>query len=277
MVQIGKMNRLPIKEKRNNIIYLDGGKLGDIPLHASQSAMKHQSSDEIEVFIYVDKEQQLVATIQKPYATVGEFAQLRVIGTSPAGAFMGWGLKDDLFVPKSEQLSNMRKDSSHVVYVFLSEKTKRITASSKLNKFLDKQAPEYKEGEEVELLIYAKTDLGYSAVVNNSHTGMIYENEIFQKLALGQRLQGYVKKIRDDEKIDLRLQQTGYQRVDDVSQSILDTIKNSGNMVSVTDKSPPEEIYALFGVSKKVFKKAIGALYKKRLIVIDSSGIKLAE
>jgi hypothetical protein len=189
---------------------------------------------------------------------------------------MDWGLESDLFVPKSEQQDNMREGKSYVVFIFLSEKNNRITASSKLDKFLDLQPPKYVEGEEVDLIVYAQTDLGYNAVVNSAHIGMIYENEVFQKLVIGQRLRGYVKKIREDLKIDLRLQQTGYQIIDDVSQTILNTINDSGGMVAVTDKSPPEDIYTLFGVSKKVFKKAIGALYKKRLIIIETDCIKAA-
>jgi len=275
MIQIGKINRLTIKGTLDNTILLDGGESGNILLKSTYAAQKYQPGDELDVFVYVDKDQRLIATTQKPYAIVGEFSKLRVVATSPAGAFMGWGLEDDLFVPKSEQQNNMMKDNSYVVFVFLSEKTNRITASSKLSKFLDLQPPKYEEGEEVDLLVYAETDLGYSAVVNSSHAGMIYQNEVFQKLAIGQRLQGYVKKIREDLKVDLRLQQSGYQKVDGIAQTILDTIKSSGGTVAVTDKSPPEDIYALFGVSKKVFKKAIGALYKKRLILIDADSIKL--
>jgi len=276
MIQVGKINKLLIKEVQGNSIHLDGVESGDILLKERYAAKKYQPGDEIEVFVYVDREQRLLATIQKPYALVGEFAKLRVVATSPAGAFIGWGLKDDLFVPKSEQQNNMREGKSYVVFVFLSDKTNRITASSKLDKFLNLQPPQYKEGEEVDLIVYAETDLGYNAVVNNSHIGMIYENEVFQKLVVGQRLKGYVNKIREDLKIDLRLQQTGYQRVDDISQTIFNTIRDNGGTVAVTDKSPPEDIYALFGVSKKVFKKAVGNLYKKRLIVIDTGGIRLA-
>jgi hypothetical protein len=169
----------------------------------------------------------------------------------------------------------MREGKSSVVFIFLNEHNNRITASSKLDKFLDLQPPDYEEGEKVDLIIYAKTDLGYNAIINGSHAGMIYENEIFQKLVIGQRLQGYIKKIREDLKIDLRLQPSGYQRVDEVSETILNIIKDRGGMVAITDKSPPDDIYNLFGVSKKVFKKAVGALYKKRLIIIDVDGIKL--
>jgi hypothetical protein len=276
MVQIGKINRLSVKGTQAYGIHLDGGDSGDILLKDKYAARKYQPDDKIDVFVYVDRDQRLVATTQKPYATAGEFASLKVVSSSAAGAFMDWGLESDLFVPKSEQQDNMREGKSYVVFIFLSEKTNRITASSKLDKFLDLQPPEYEEGEEVDLIVYAQTDLGYNAVVNSAHIGMIYQNEVFQKLAIGRRLRGYVKKIREDLKIDLRLQQSGYRIIDDVSQTILNIINDNGGMVAVTDKSPPEDIYTLFGVSKKVFKKAIGALYKKRLIIIETDCIKAA-
>jgi hypothetical protein len=276
MVRIGRTNNLTIKETQDYGILLDGGEAGDIFLKDATAARKYHPGDSLDAFIYVDREQRLVATARKPFAEVGEFAALRVVASTKTGAFLDWGLENDLFAPKSEQQENMREGKSYVVCIFLSEKHNRITASSKLTKFLDLQPPQYTEGEEVDLLLYAGTDLGYSAVVNGAHSGMIYENEVFRKLFIGQRLKGYVKKIREDHKIDLRLQQTGYQQVDDISQAVLDTIKGSGGLAAVTDKSPPEEIYAMFGVSKKVFKKAIGALYKKRLILIDTDGIRLA-
>lgn len=277
MVQIGKINRLLIKEIQAGALQLHGGGFGDILLKDRHAARKYSLGDEIEVFVYLDKEQRLLATTQKPYAIVGDFAKLTVVGTTQAGAFLGWGLEDDLFVPKSEQQENMRQGEGYVVFVFLSEKNNRIIASSKLNKFLGKQTPGYAEGEEVDLLIYAKTELGYNAVVNSSHVGVLYKNEVYQKLVIGQRQKGYIKKIRDDHKIDLRLQQTGYHGVGDVSQTILNTLQDCGGMVAITDKSPPEDIYDMFGVSKKVFKKAIGALYKKKLIILETDGIKMSE
>ena len=275
MIQIGEINRLSVKAKWGNIIHLDGGNSGNILLKGKYPAEKYQPGDEIEVFIYVDKEQHLLATTQKPYALVGEFATLRVVANTTAGAFMDWGLDSDLLVPRSEQQDNMREGRLYVVYIFLNDKNNRITASAKLDKFLGLQPPHYGEGEEVDLIVYAETELGYSAVVNSAHAGMIYRNEVFQNLVIGQRLQGFVKKVREDLKIDLRLQRTGYRGVDGIAQTIFDTLKNCGGTVCITDKSPPEDVYALFGVSKKVFKKAIGALYKKRLIVIDNTGIKL--
>ncbi|CAG34964.1 CvfB family protein [Desulfotalea psychrophila] len=276
MVQIGKINKLRIKEIESGAIQLDGGESGNILLKGNRAAQKHCLGDDIDVFVYLDKEQCLVATTQKPYAIVGEFAKLTVVATTKAGAYLSWGLADDLFVPKSEQQGNMLEGEVYVVFLLLSEKNNRIIASSKLDKYLNKEPHEYVEREEVELLIYAKSELGYSAIVNNSHIGMIYENEVFRKLVIGQQLKGYIKKIRDDFKIDLRLQQTGYRGMDDVSQNILNKIKYCGGMVTVTDKSLPEDIYDLFGVSKKVFKKAIGSLYKQKLIILDSDGIKLS-
>ncbi len=277
MLQIGKINTLTVKEILPYGVHLDGGEAGDILLRNRYVPGKCQLGDELEVFIYTDKDIHLQATTQRPFATVGQFTFLRVVAVTSVGAYLDWGMKNDLFVPKGEQQTNMKEGKSYVVFVFLSERSNRITGSSKLAKFLSPKAPNYKEGEEVDLLIYEKTTMGYSALVNSSHAGIIYQNEVFQDLSIGQQLKGYIKKIREDLKIDLRLQQSGYQQVDDISQTILHTIKKKGGNITVTDKSPPEEIYALFGVSKKVFKKAIGALYKKQLIVLDPDGIRHAE
>ena len=276
MAQIGRINTLTVKGRRDYGVHLDGGDSGDILLPTRYVPENCQPGDEVEVFVYVDREDHLRATTQRPEVTVGQFAILPVVSNSTSGAYLDWGLDLDLFVPKSEQQNRMVEGKSYVVYVFLDEKTNRITASSKIDKFLGLQPPAYKEGEEVDLIIYERTELGYKAVVNLYHEGMVYENEVFQKLYLGQQLKGYIKKIREDLKIDLCLQQPGYQGVDDISQSILETIKAHGGKITVTDKSQPEEIYSLFGISKKTFKKAIGALYKKRLIIISPSGIELA-
>jgi len=275
MAQIGRINKLTIKRKRDYGAHLDGGESGDIILPKRYVPEKCRPGDEVEVFVYVNREDRLRATTQRPYATVGQFAKLRVKATTPSGAFLDWGLQKDLLVPKREQLARMEEGKSYVVFVFLDEKSNRITASAKLDKFLGQQPPDYAEGEEADLIIFDKTDLGYKAVVNNSHLGMVYKNEVFQKLHIGQQLKGYIKKIREDHKIDLRLQQSGYQKIDDISRTILNTLKKHGGRIAVTDKSPPANIYARFGISKKVFKKAIGALYKKRLITMDGQGIKI--
>ena len=277
MVEIGRINKLTIKRKLDYGAHLDGGESGYILLPKKYVPKKCQQGDEVEVFVYVDREERLRATTQKPYVTVGQLAKLRVVANSSSGAYLDWGLQKDLLVPKREQHAKMEEGKSYVVFVFLDKKTNRITASSKLDKFLDLQSPNYDEGEEVDLFICYKTDLGYKTIVNNSHWGMVYKNEVFQRLHIGQQLKGYIKIIREDLKIDISLQRSGYQRVDNISQSILKTIKDLGGSIAVADKSPPEDIYSLFGVSKKTFKKAIGALYKKRLITIDTNGIKLAQ
>jgi len=277
MAQIGKINKLSIKRKLDDGAYLDGDLSGDIFLSKRDVPEKCQPGDEVEVFVYADKEERLRATTRKPYATVGEFAKLRVVANSSSGSYLDWGMKKDLLVPKSEQLSMMEEGKSYIVFVFLDLKTYRIAASSKLEKFLSLKPPIYNEGEEVDLIVYDSTDLGYKVFVNNAHEGILYKNEVFKKLFIGQQLKGYIKKIREDLKIDLSLQKPGYQAVDSISQAILNIIKDHGGRISVTDKSPPEDIYALFGVSKKTFKKAIGALYKKRVIKIDANSIKLAK
>jgi predicted RNA-binding protein (virulence factor B family) len=275
MIQIGRINKLRITRTGEYGAHLDGGEFGDIILPKRYVPKKCRPGDEIEVFVYADKEDILRASNKKPYATVGQFARLRVVAKSSTGAYLDWGLQKNLLVPKSEQQSRMEEGKSYVVFVFLDEKTNRIAASSKLDKFLSLQPPSYDEGEELDLFIYDTTDLGYKVFVNDAYEGMIYKNEVFQKLFIGQRLKGFIKKIREDLKIDVSLQQPGYQAVDGIAQTILNTIKNHGGRIAVTDSSPPEDIYSLFGVSKKTFKKAIGALYKKRLITIDPSGIRL--
>lgn len=275
MLQIGKMNTLKITGIQAHGVHLDAGEGKDIFLLKKSVPPESRVGDELEVFVYVDKENTLQGSLQKPYATVGEYAVLQVVSDSSAGAFMRWGMENDLLVPKAEQQHKMVQGQSYVVFVFLSAKTNRIVASSKLDKFLSRESPAYKEGEEVELIVFEETDLGYRALINRNHAGMIYSNEVFQQLRIGQQLKGYINKIREDQKIDLILQQSGYEGVDAVSQSILRIIQEHGGKVSVTDKSPPDDIYAMFSVSKKVFKKAIGALYKKRIVRIEPDGISL--
>ncbi len=276
MAEIGRINKLTIKRARAYGLHLDGGALGDVLLKGKYDPEKCQPGDEVEVFVYADRDNHLLATTLKPYAMVGQFARLRVVANSSSGSYLYWGLEQDLFVPRSEQQEQMREGKSYLVFIFLNEKSQRIAASSKLEKFLSTQPPTYEEGEEVDLVIFEKSDLGYRALINHAHGGMLYENEVFQGLAIGQELKGYIKKIREDHKIDLSLQKPGLQGVDDVALAILETIKDRGGSIAVTDKSRPEDIYALFGVSKKVFKKAIGGLYKKRLITMDIHGIKIA-
>lgn len=276
MVEIGQINSLRVKKLSGSDIFLDGGAEGEIFLPGKYIRRKYQPGEEIEVFVYLDKELRMLATTKKPRAMIGEFAGLKVVANTPAGAYLDWGLDSELFVPRSEQQDSMKEGQSYVVFILLSTANKRIIASSKLDRYLSKWPPNYEEGQEVKLLVYGQTDLGYKAVINNSHSGMIYKNEVFQKLTVGRRLPGFIKKIREDSKIDLCLQPPGPRKIDDISETLLKAIETAGGRLTVTDKSPPEEIYQQFGVSKKVFKKAIGGLYKKRLIVLDGDGIQLS-
>jgi len=275
MAEIGRINTLTVKRLRDYGAHLDGGESGDILLMGKYVPEGCRPGDRVEVFVYADGPGRIRATTRRPRATVGQFTMLQVVSSTPSGAFLNWGLEKDLLVPKREQPVRMEQGKSYLVHVYLDVKSNRITASARLDRFLGQQPAGFTEKEEVDLIIYDQTDLGYKAIVNNSHSGMLYKNEVFQKFRLGQQLKGYIKKIRDDGKIDLSLQLPGQQPVDDISQTILNALKRRGGWLAVNDNSPPQEIYAMFKVSKKTFKKAIGALYKKRLITISPKGIKL--
>nr|WP_319266290.1 S1-like domain-containing RNA-binding protein [uncultured Draconibacterium sp.] len=275
MAEIGKFNTLNIIRETDNGVYLDGGDHGEIlmPRKYVSEEMKEQGT--AEVFVYTDSEDRLVATTEKPLATVGEFARLEVKATAKFGAFLDWGLAKDLLVPFSEQRTKMQEGNSYWVYVYLDLLTNRVVASAKLHKFLDNTPPEYVKGQEVSLIITEETDLGFKAIVNLEHNGILYKNQVFRKLEIGSQTKGYIAKVRNDEKIDLLLEEPGYEKVDSISQKILAELEANNGFMAVSDKSSPEMIKAMFGISKKNFKKAIGGLYKKRLISFVSDGIKL--
>ncbi len=277
MTDIGKINRLTVKRKVDAGALLDGGAAGDILLPKKYVSRKCQPGDKLDVFVYVDREKRLLATLKNPFATVGQVAWLQVVATSVAGAYLEWGLDHDLFVPNREQGDPMEKGDSCLVFLFLDERTNRVTASSRLDQFLGQHPPAYDAGAVVDLLISEQTDLGYKAVVDHAHWGLIYKNEVLDALRPGQRMKGYIKAIRADLKIDISLRQTGHKGIDTLSNTILETMQDGGGRLAVSDKSPADKIYALFGVSKKRFKKAIGALYKRRLIALDAKGIRLSK
>jgi len=277
MAEIGRLNQLEIiKELRIGLI-LDGEELGEILLPKKYVPKTYEIGEKIKVFIYFDSEDRLVATTQTPYAMVGDFALLKVIAVHKIGVFLDWGLAKDLLVPSNEQLYPMDLHEFHIVKIFLDKRTKRITASSRMGKFINRILPEYDEGEEVDLMIFGRTELGYKAIVNGDHWGLLYENEVFQKLKRGQRIKGFVKQVREDDKIDLSLYKPGYDKVEGSAKEILNLLKEKGGFLPVTDKSPPELIYDTFGFSKKTFKKSVGNLYKQRLITIDKNGITLTK
>ncbi len=275
MAEIGKLNSLRVVKEVDFGLYLDGGEHGEILLPKRYVPENAKPEDILEVFIYLDSEDRVIATTETPYIMIGEFACLKAVAITSMGAFLDWGLMKDLFVPFREQKQKMEEGKWYVVTVYLDFDSKRLVASAKIEKFLDNLPPEYDAGEEVDLLIAGETDLGFNAIINNKHSGVLYKNEVFQPLKKGDRIKGYIKKIREDEKIDLILQKAGYQKVDDISMRIVDVLKEHKGYIAITDKSDPDTIYNLFGVSKKTFKKAIGSLYKFRVISIEDKGIRL--
>jgi len=275
-LEIGKVNKLKVVKRVDFGVYLDGLEFGEILMPNRYVPADCKIGDEVEAFIYLDSEDRIIATTEKPYGMVGDFVLLNVVSVSRMGAFLNWGLMKDLLVPFVEQNQKMEEGKSYVVHIYLDDMSNRIVGSARVEDFLNKAAPEFKEGDEVELIVYGQTDLGYKAIINKTHTGIIYANEVFKKLERGDTLKGYIKKIREDGKIDLRLDKPGYEKVTDISTQILDKLKEHNGFIPLVDKSPADEIYDMFGVSKKTFKKAIGGLYKARLISIEEEGIRLS-
>ncbi len=274
MARIGKLNELEVLRKTDHGLFLDGGEHGDILLPNRYVPEEAEPGDKLEVFIYTDSEDRLVATTEKPFAMVGEFAAMKVVHTNKFGAFLDWGLMKDLFVPFREQRAKMEEGKTYLVFVYLDLDTNRVAASAKLDQFLDETPPPFEAGQEVEIIIARRTDLGYKVIIEGTHWGMIYHNEIFEQLKTGERRKAWIKKMRDDDKIDVSLQKGGYGRIDDLSRNLLQRIEEEGGFLSLTDKSPAEEIKEMLGISKKAFKKAVGALYKQRLIELGEHGIR---
>lgn len=275
MAEIGKLNQLEVVKEVDFGIYLDGGNLGEILMPKRYVPEGTMPGDIIEAFIYLDSEDRLLATTEKPLAMVDDFALLEVVSVAPVGAFLNWGLPKDLFVPFREQRKPMEVGEKYLVYVYLDENSKRIAASSKIEQFLDNIPIDYDENEEVDLIIVNETDLGYNAIIDNSHLGVLFKNEVFQTLHPGDRMTGYIKKIRPDGKIDLRLDKVGYEKIGGFADEIMEKLKQNNGFLPLTDKSSPEEIYQTFGISKKNFKAAIGALYKRRMITLEENGIRI--
>jgi predicted RNA-binding protein (virulence factor B family) len=234
-----------------------------------------EPGDSLEVFVYVDTEGHLAATTQIPLAQAGDVAWLKVVSVNYTGAFLDWGLPKDLLVPFSEQHHEMEVGKFYLVKVFLDKKS-RVVATTKIEQWLSEESVFFKAGQKVSLLIADRTELGVKAIVNHSHWGLLYQNELFRPVSKGQKLEGYIKQIREDHKIDLTLHQPGYGKVLSLTDRILIKLQENNGVLMLSDKSSPESIYNTFGVSKKVFKQAIGALYKKKLITIDERGIRSA-
>jgi len=277
MATIGRYNVLKVLRETGSGYFLDGGELGDILLPGNNVPSALEVDDQIEVFLYFDSEDRIIATTDDPYCEVGEFALLEVIEVNEVGAFLNWGLQKDLLVPFREQKVKMEPGSWHIVHVYIDEQTNRIAASAKVDKFLGKIPAPYKSGEEVELFIYGPCPLGFNAIINNSHWGMLYSSEVFQPLNRGEHIAGYINKVREDGKIDLHLYPAGFKKAETSAELIVEYLKRNNGFIELTDKSPADEIYETFGISKKNFKMAVGSLYKSRVIEIGQNGIRLAK
>ena len=273
---LGDYNNLEIVKRVNFGLYLDGDEDGEILLPAKYVPDGYDIGDIIKVFVYLDNEERLVATTEEPLAKVGDFALLRVAWTNDYGAFLDWGLLKDLFVPFSEQEGKMVKGNSYLVYVTIDRKSYRIYASARLDKFLSRTKPPYETDEEVDIIVWRRTDLGWKVIVNGNHSGLVFANEVFRDLKTGDRLKGYVKRVRTDGKIDIALQRHGVAGDDDSSMRLLSAIEAQRGFLPLNENSSPDEIYSMLGMSKKAFKRAAGKLYKQRLIIIDDDGLRLA-
>lgn len=275
-MKVGEYNELEVVKELDFGIYFREGDV-EILMPTKWVPQGTKIGDTLNVFVFRDSDDRLIATTVKPFAIADTFAFLEAKQVNEIGAFMDWGMDKDLLVPFREQAQRMEAGKSYVVFVFLDEETDRLVGSTKLSRFIIREDIDVQEGDIVDLLIYSETDLGFNAIVNNLYTGLIYKNEIYEKIRVGDKMQGYVKRVREDEKIDLSLQKSGYELVDDVKWRILKLIKEEKGFLALNDNSTPEEIKSKLQISKKAFKKAIGALYRERLVKLTDKGVELIE
>jgi uncharacterized protein len=275
MALIGERAQLTALREQPFGIFLDGGDLGEILLPRREMPNKWQIGEEIDVFIYRDSEDRPVATLKEPLVKPGGFAYLEVIAITNVGAFLDWGLPKDLLVPFREQKDRLEIGRSYVVRCYVDEESGRIVASRRLPRYLDLTPPPYRAGDAVDLLLYGKTELGFKAIVNGHHTGLLFANQVFRRLRAGESTRGYVVNIRDDGKLDLSLEAPGRDRISDLETRILEGIESRGGYWALSDEAPAAEIHAALGVSKRAFKEASGALFRKRKIRIEPAGMRL--
>lgn len=275
MLDLGHIQKLKIVDIIERGAYLEDGHGNELLLPMKEVPTEAQPGQELEVFIYRDSEDRLIATMDRPFAEVGSFASLKVKSVDKIGAFLDWGLPKDLFLPYSEQTREIKPGQYVMVAVYI-DNSDRIAASMRWERHVSKEVPAYKENQSVSLVIMGRSDLGYKALVEGKHSGMLFENEVFERLEQGQKINGFIKQVRSDGKIDLLLQPMGNFGTSDLSAKILEVLKAKGGFLAVTDKTDPEVIYKLFGVSKKKYKMALGGLYKSRKITIADDGIRLA-
>lgn len=275
-VKVGQFNTLRVNRKVEFGFYLEDGAEG-ILLPKRFAPNNLNIDDEIEVFVYHDSDNRLIATTQKPKAVVGEIAKMKVVSVTKQGAFLDWGLMKDLFVPASKQVSGMRLGGEYLVMLYIDEMTGRVAATEKVENLMSNEELTIKEMELVNLLVYRTSELGYVMIINNKHIGILHGNEVFQQLEIGDKVKGFIKKIRPDNKIDLILGKPGYTKVEDESAKIMRLLNENNGYLPYNDKSDPTDIYAFFGMSKKAFKMTTGNLYKQKKIQFTQTGIQLIE
>lgn len=275
MINIGEFNSLEIIREAEQGLYLADAEGEEVLLPNRYVPESFKIWDKLEVFVYLDNEERPVATTDKPHVKKGDFAVLRCSEVAPFGAFLDWGLVKELFCPFKEQAFKMKRGGWYLVYCYLDEETNRLVASSKTNSFLDNRELTVEQFQEVDLIVSHPSDIGMNVIVNKMHTGLIFQDEIFQDLSVGDRLQGVIKKIRPGNKLDISLQKIGYRNIEPNAENILHELEDNGGYIKLTDKSNPEDIKEILQMSKKTFKKAIGSLYKQRLIEIKEDGIYL--
>lgn len=275
-MEIGKINRLKVTEISEKIVTLDGGDEGPLSVRIREFRDKLKVGDEVEVFVYRNAKREAVATGFMPYALAGEFDVMTVNEVSPAGALLDWGINKDLFLPSREQTTQLKVDRSYPVFIYYDERTRQVIATMHIEDHLSNEKPNYKQNQEVDILVIKETEIGYKVIVNNAYWGMIYHSEIFEKVFYGMRTKAYVKRVRDDNKIDVALQKQGFKVVDSISALIIEELEANNGFLPYNDKTDSQVIYDTFGCSKKSFKKTIGTLYRQQAITISDDGIRLS-
>ncbi|SFQ76614.1 hypothetical protein SAMN05444144_1245 [Flavobacterium akiainvivens] len=276
MIETGKYNTLKIDRSTTVGLFLTDG-TNDVLLPNKYVPKDWEQGQELTVFVYLDQEERKVATTLKPYIELDSFSLLRVSYINKFGAFMDWGLEKDLFVPFREQARPMEEGKRYLIYMSLDEKSNRLVGSSKISQFLDNEELTVTEGEEVDLIVSRFTDMGVNVIINEKHEGLIYKNEVYDDLRLGERLTGFIKTIRPGNKVDVSLVKAGVEAIEPNAEKILDELRASRGFLRLTDDSHPEDIKTVLKMSKKAFKKAVGSLYKQRLIEIKEDGIYLVK
>ena len=276
MLQAGRYYTLKAVKKVDFGFYLDGdGEEILLPKRFVPAGLR--VGDELEVFIYHDSENRLIATTQKPAGQVGDIVVLKVVSITDQGAFMDWGLMKDIFIPLSQQKSRLYEGDYYPVYIYRDEQTGRVAATEKFSSYLDNDVLTVSEHDEADLLVYRRTEIGYEVIINNKHVGLLYFNEVFRELEIGEKVKGFIKAIREDNKIDVAIGKKGYEKVAGEEGKILELLHENDGYLPYHDKSDPEDIYEFFGMSKKTFKMTVGALYKQKKIELTKTGIKLVE